>query len=273
MPNLRKRSYFWILFAINLADMFIAMFYMISTSCIDKKILETTHGLVLCGLIIIGAESSTLSRYFQLTLASLDRYYALCRPFKYGSSRILNNIGKLSFLAWTINVLLSALKVTLCSSAIRIGELGPFVNTTKYSLYLAALAVSGALLPSIATAIFFGKCLGELRKMKNRSLTDEDKEVKNATKYIIVTCILFYSGVFLVTLHTVIKDSLDTHVSKLVFIFFILYQSLHRIANVALFAIYTPAYVLKIRSVFERCCKTKVHPIHSQEPGDARALS
>ena len=86
--------------------------------------------------------------------------------------------------------------------------------------------------------------------MTNRFLTDEDKEVNNATKYIIVTCILFYSVVFIVTLHTVIKDSLDTHVSKLVFIFFILYQSLYGIANVALFAVYTPAYVLKIRSVF-----------------------
>ena len=31
MPNLRKRNYFWILFGINMADMFSAIFYIIST--------------------------------------------------------------------------------------------------------------------------------------------------------------------------------------------------------------------------------------------------
>ena len=263
MPNLRKRNYFWVLFGINLADMFAAVFYIISTSCMDKKVLETTHGLVLCSLLIIGAESSTLSRYFQLTLASLDRYYALCRPFEYGNSRILNNTIKLSFLSWIINVLLSTFKVAVSPSAIRIGGLGPFVTTNKYSLYFAGLAVLSALLPSIATAISIVKCLKELRKMMNRSLTDEDKEVKNATKYIIITCILFYSSVSFVLLHFVIKDHLNNAASVMIFKIHTLYQSLYGIANVALFAVYTPAYVLKIRSIFERCCKMKIHPIHN----------
>ena len=263
MPNLRKRNYFWILFGINMADMFSAIFYIISTSCIDKRILETTPGVVLSSLLIIGAESSTLSRYFQLTLASLDRYYALCRPFEYGNSRLLNNTVNLSFLAWTINVLLSTLKVAISSSAIRIGGLGPFIKSSEYSLCFAGLAVLSALLPSIATATFLVKCLRELRQMRKRSLTDEDKEVKNATKYIIITCVLFYSGVFLIMLYMVIKDHLNNDVSKMVFRIHALYQSLYGIANVALFAFYTPAYVLKIRSVFERCCKTKVHPIRS----------
>ena len=78
-----------------MADTFLAMVYMISTSYIDKKNLETTHGLVLCGLIIIGQKAQLLADTFNLTLASLDRYYALCRPFEYGSSRLHNNIGKL----------------------------------------------------------------------------------------------------------------------------------------------------------------------------------
>ena len=263
MPNLRKRNYFWILFGINLADIFVAISYIISTSCMDKKILETIHGVVLCSLLIIGAGSSTLSRYFQLTLASLDRYYALCRPFEYETSRILNNTVKLSFLAWTINVLLSTLTVAFSFSAIRIGGLGPFLTTNKYSLYFAAVTVLSALLPSVATAIFLVKCLRELRKMRNRSLSDEDKEVKNATKYIIITCILFYSSVLFVLLHFVIKDHLNNAASVMIFKIHTLYQSLYGIANVALFAVYTPAYVLKIRSIFERCCKMKIHPIHN----------
>ena len=263
MPNLRKRNYFWILFGINLADILAAIFYIISTSCMDKKILETTHGVVLCSLVIIGVESITLSRYFQLTLASLDRYYALCRPFEYENSRLLNNIGKLSFLAWTINVLPPILKVAISPSFIAFGHFGPFVTEHKYSPYFAGVTALGALLPSIATAIFLLKSLRELRQMRKRSLTDEDKEVKNATKYIIITCILFYVGVLLVILNMAIKDNWQKTVSNLVFRILALYQSLYGIANVALFAVYTPAYVLKFRSVFERCCKTKVYPMRS----------
>ena len=263
MPNLRKRHYFWILLGINLADMFAGISYTMNTSCMDQKVLEMTHGVVLCALVIIGAESSTLSRYFQLTLASLDRYYALCRPFEYENSQILNNIVKLSFLALAINVLPSTFKVAISPSAIRIGRLGPFVKSNEYSLYFAGLAVLSALLPSIATATFLVKCLRELRAMRNRSLRDEDKEVKNTTKYIIVTGILFYSGVFPMMLYMVIKDHLSNDVSKITFRILTLYQSLYGIANVALFAVYTPAYVYRLRSVFEHCCKTKVHPIHS----------
>ena len=263
MPNLRKRHYFWILLGINLADMFAALIYIISTSCMDKKILETTHGVIVCSLLIVGVESSTLSRYFQLTLASLDRYYALCRPFEYENSRILNNIGKVSFLAWAVNVSPSILKVAISSSYVVFGDFGPFVTEHKYSPYFAGVAALGALLPSIATAIFLVKSLKELRKMRKRSLTDEDKEVKNATKYIIITCILFYVGVFLVTLYMVIKKDLESDISKSVFRILTLYQSLYGIANVGLFAFYTPAYVLKLRSVFESCCKTKVHPMRS----------
>ena len=134
MPNLRKRNYFWILLGINLADMFAGISYIINTSCMDKKILETTHGVIVCSLLIVGVESSTLSRYFQLTLASLDRYYALCRPFEYENSRILNNIGKVSFLAWTVNVSPSILKTAISSSYVVFGDFGPFVTEHKYSL-------------------------------------------------------------------------------------------------------------------------------------------
>ena len=48
MLNLRKRNYFWIFLGINLIDTLVVIFYMISTICINKKILEMTYGLVLC---------------------------------------------------------------------------------------------------------------------------------------------------------------------------------------------------------------------------------
>ena len=62
--------------------------------------------------------------------------------------------------------------------------------------YCGALVI---LLPSIATTFLLLK-KHEGWDMKSRSMTDEDKEVKPATKYIVVTCIFFYSTVILFTL-------------------------------------------------------------------------
>ena len=151
----------------------------------------------------------------------MDHYYALCRPFEYGNSQILNNTVKFSFLVCAINVVPSTFKVAISHSAIRIGQLAPFVPEPKYSHLFASVVRCGyfalsTLLPSVETAIVL-VWKQELRQMRNRPLTDENKEVNNTTKYIIITFILFYSDVFIVTLHMVIKNHLKSSVWKLVF--------------------------------------------------------
>ena len=61
MLNLRNQNYFGNLLGFNWTDMLVAIFYIIITSCIDTNILEMTHGVVLCSLLIVGVDSSLRS--------------------------------------------------------------------------------------------------------------------------------------------------------------------------------------------------------------------
>ena len=65
-----------------------------------SRIVVTIDGMaikrngMLAVIIGIGIQGTGLSRYFQLTLASLDRFYSICKPFEYSGSKLINNIGK-----------------------------------------------------------------------------------------------------------------------------------------------------------------------------------
>ena len=262
MPKLCNQNYFWILLNLNLVDTAVALSLVIGTSCISPWLQNVGYGRILGAVVLVLTETSSLCRYFQLTLASLDRYYAVCRPFEYSNSRLLNNVGKLSILGWAVNSLPSILQVVATPSAICFGPLGPFMKVTKYTVFFLLWGALNMLLPSIATAIFLTKTIRELKRMQKRStsMTDDDKEVRSATKYIIVTSVLFYSTVIPLVLLVLMKTNLELYAVEFMQLFVGLCQSLYGIVNVALFAFFNLAYVHQIKRLFELCSTTKVEP-------------
>ena len=93
--GLKQRNYFWIIFNLTLVDIAGAVFLAISCSCTVYELLFSAEAGIGIALITIGLQSSLACRYYQLTLACLDRYYAVCKPFNYNISGLINNIGKL----------------------------------------------------------------------------------------------------------------------------------------------------------------------------------
>ena len=88
IPGLKQRNYFWILFNLTLVDIAGAIFIAISSSCTVYKLLISAEAGIGIALITIGLRSSLACRYYQLFLACLDRYYAVCKPFDYNASRL-----------------------------------------------------------------------------------------------------------------------------------------------------------------------------------------
>ena len=229
--------------------MLVAIFYVFGSSCLTPWLEESDYGFILSALIIIGVESSSTSRYFQLMLASLDRYYAVCRPFEYSNSRLLNNVGKFSLVGWIINIVPSATQIFVAPYALCFYSLGPYMKEHSYTAYFFYCGALVMLLPSIATTFFLIKTTRELRRMKNRSMTDEDKEVKSATKYIVVTCIFFYSTVIPFTLFLIAIPSLDPYVVDTIKGVFGLIQSLYGVVNVVTFGLLNQAYRNQIKRI------------------------
>ena len=261
ISKLRESNYFWILFNINLADMLVAIFYVFGSSCLTPWLEESDYGFILSALIIIGVESSSTSRYFQLMLASLDRYYAVCRPFEYSDSRLLNNVGKLSLIGWIIIILLSATQISVAPYALCFHSLGPYIKEHRYTAYFFYCSALFMSLLSISTTFFLIKTTRELRRMKSRSMTDEDKEVKSATKYIVVTCIFFYSTVIPFTLYLIVRPNLGRGVFEMATAVFGLFQSMYGALNVVMFGLSNQAYRNQIKSIIcSHCRGTRVHP-------------
>ena len=262
IQRLRDRSYFWILLNLTLVDTAVAISVALIVSCTRPWLQKVDYGKILGAALLVSGESSSMCRYFQLTLASLDRYYAVCRPFEYANSRLLNNIGKLSFLGWITNILPSLAQFLVAPNAICLGALWPFTTQHKYTVYIFLWGSLNMLLPSIATAILLTKAIRELKRMQKRSssMTDDDREVKNATKYVLVTCILFYITVIPLVLLALMRTKLDYYDIYDMYLFVALCQSLYGVLNVVLFGFFNPAYVGQIKSLFRPCSATRVEP-------------
>ena len=266
MAELRERRHFWILLNITLVDIISDVMYLIVKIWNLYNLQTSTNNARGIALTVIGLRSATICRYYQLTLASLDRYYAICKPFDYGNSRLINNIGKLSILSWIFNIAFYTFKVTFTAEDSCLGALNTImVSEMSEKRYLNIFGTLTMLLPSVVTAVLLTKVGRELKRMSKRGNATDDREVREATRYIIGTCIMFFSSVVplvgLVILRMAIGDPENSYV-KVLQIFVIIFQSFYGIGNVVLYGYLYPSYRQKIKKVFRLSnCNPKISPI------------
>ena len=256
IPSLKNRKYFWILFNLTLVDTAGAIVFAISCSCAVYQLMISAESGIVFVLITIGQQSSLMCRYYQLTLACLDRYYAVCKPFDYNTSRFINNIGKLSAISWIITILIPIVKVSLTADEACLGEFNTYtISMSTTNGWFDIFASFVITIPSLVAAVLLIKVSLELKRMSQRgNMTSEDREVKSATKYVIGTCIMFYCSVLPlvigVCVNVIIGDP-SNHISRAFLITIIACQTLYGIGNVILYGFINPVYVLRIKAIFE----------------------
>ena len=252
MSELRKRNYFWILLNLTLTDILASVAFSVGVSCMFYQLQMYADSKIASGVILLAMDTTSLSRYFQLTLASLDRFYAVCRPFDYNDSKLLKNIGKLFLLSWIVILSLGIANIFV-SSDMCFSKVGPFLGKQGDTNYMQVVLVFAIVIPSVATAVLLGKAMNELRAMKKRrNMSEEDREVRSATKYIIVSCILFYSTVVLTFTFVVINISMNikTDVNRVFQWVAVAFHTLYGVGNVIMYGWLNPAYLTTIRSMF-----------------------
>ena len=205
-------------------------------------------------------------RYWLLALAALDRYYAVCKPFQYATSKLVNNIGKLAAVAWTLNTLLVLAKAFMSPRFLcLISAFYPVdAKLTDFGRHLDIIIIMAVILPSIVSTILLIKISIELKRMKRRrERTEEDAETRAATRYIIGTCIMFYISIVPSVAFVVFceaTESLEAICNGLTALS-LLAQVTYGIGNVILYGLLNKTYIAVMRSMCRHLCNAdKVYP-------------
>lgn len=251
LPKVRKLKFFWILVYLGLVDILYSFSHIINDVLFDLTAGTLQVNFEVAVVIKSLKENVIFFRYWQILLACVDRYYAVCKPFQYETSKIVRNIGKLSFLV-LVTVIALGTTIKLLSSVI-------WVNKSMEDLESSHNIVTGVvafltMATVICTTILLVKITRELRKMMVRgNLKEEDHLVINACRYVRGTSVLFYStlstalvGIPVILL---IKDERTTdHYLYINNYVKDILQSLYGIANVGLYAYVNRGYMQIVQS-------------------------
>ncbi|XP_067931140.1 olfactory receptor 2T34-like [Watersipora subatra] len=189
-----KKTYFWILVHMSVIDIVYSCIAIVHVVQSLPNRLNSLGKMIIWHVADGMLVAAMYARYTWLTLACFDRYYAVCRPFSYDSSKILNNINKVSLLVWITDLTYGITTVIGLPSLTCIlrGEI--LKNFAHIQTILALVAsLGGPLSFLIASTILLVAAYRELRRMKQRrNLQEEDKELTNSFRFIAGTFILLY---------------------------------------------------------------------------------
>ena len=252
--RVKESNYFWILFNLTLGDIAMSLAVVLVVSC--KRWVSLN-----CFMIVMSYAFGSCVfqiRYWLLLLAVIERYYAVCRPFQYTTSKFISNIGKWTAVAWILNAALA-----LASNIF--DHLRFDTIQSEVSKYLTVTVIVATIAPSVISTVLLIKIAAELKNMKRqRNTPGENKESRSATNYIIGVFIMFYISLIPTLVYAGLqvmsknKARTDfTWLSSLALFTHLLYG----IGNVVLYGVLNKAYVAKIKSICQSLCQnTQVHP-------------
>ena len=138
IPRVRESNYFWILLNLTLGDVAMSLSVILLVNC---NIWYSRNCFVIVATYAFGGCVFQV-RYWLLTLAVLDRYYAVCKPFQYTISTFINNIGKWAAVAWILSAVLASVLNILNNF-----RLDPVLS--DITKYLRVAVIITAVLPSV----------------------------------------------------------------------------------------------------------------------------
>ncbi|XP_067949912.1 olfactory receptor 4Q3-like [Watersipora subatra] len=256
IPSVRTQNYFWILFHLSLADvafscMALPRFFQTLPNFSSVSYQKVHIGYVFSDGLIL---SAMYSRYALLTLASFDRYYAICRPFKYKSSKILNEIHKVSLVLWIINTVF-CVAVMYLPAATCILRGRPASDMSEHHKTLTIiLLVSYTTLPLVVSTVLLCFTYRELQQMKERlSFNESQRELLNTYHFIAGSFIILYVTlvplVMTLFMHVFSFDDKDLAIYVATQVSFTS-QSLFGLANIVFYAVLNPQYLTKVKEKF-----------------------
>lgn len=194
IPNIKGTAYLKILKIMSVADVFA------STSNGMRKFCPLRHQFYHHSQMITAISSTLFDspavwRYYVLVIATIDRHTAICRPYMYNTSLVTR---------YTTACMIAPLAFVIPSLAVRDIIFFDSVcvhNIAGPSSFLSgegpSLVTSGILtIPFLITMGLSSLIMHELFRMRQRSLSDQQRSITNAAKYILRLNVLFIICLF-----------------------------------------------------------------------------
>lgn len=189
-------------------------------------------------------------KYPLMTVASLERYYALCHPMEYATSCLITKLHIWLAIVWVFlaisnGIFLSVHHDNLCYQT----SVGISIDSSPNSYILNG---SLSILVSLVAAGLLIRVMVELWKMAKRTIDMQDDSLKRASMYVIIVTVTYYSctlppfvgGIIIVKASS--NSFLNHYISALTF------PSLYGILNALVYGWITPAYRKEVRALL-RC--------------------
>ena len=152
-------------------------------SCFPRKVLQSSRPL--STVITVFASLLTVKYYMVLSIA-IERFIALVFPLKYQWNLFIRKIS-----LWLCLQIAAVMLEGVWHNLLQYGSIcinthyGPSDVSTNWTL---KITMAMRIIPSFVIFILMTKVVLELSKMKRKALSNQEKEVVNATKFVMIIC-------------------------------------------------------------------------------------
>ena len=243
--------YFKVMILLTLSEILNPIKVMLKLSCSLRWVTMTSH--TSARILIFYSDFVSYNRFVILTIAFIDRWMAMAKPFQYGESLFTRffwvwvsiSCGTTALLIIIRDVLISD---TICMDEVYgVGNCGAeLIPRITCQLYFTV----NLLLDSV----FMILILKELWKMRKRSLSADDKELKSASRTLLVLAGLYYFCLTVAPLASwnlsgLVKE--DKVLKETIRLIFYIPLSLYSIMNVVVYGIMSEGYRARVKNMFK----------------------
>lgn len=250
--GIKGTVYHRLMMSLTVAEILNCIKSVLKVNCFVRHAAAASY--VVSRVLIFYSDFASYNRYVILTIAFIDRWMAMARPFRYNDSLFVRFFWVWLLVPCVLTSIFIVIRDAVLTESICMEDVYGVTNCGDDLVprLLCQLYFSVNLL---LDSIFMVLVLWELWKMSKRQLTQDDKDVKTASRTILVLALLYYTCLTVAPLAswTISRGlSANQKLSDTVGLFAYLPISFYSVMNVVTYGLMSEGYRVKVKQILQR---------------------